>query len=100
MNKKSFKWVPDMTVAENLVRNYYHNVLEIDTDPSNFGVFIVWQCYILGNRKYLIGTTNEDNLYFEITYDAVKKSYYMDVYNKEFNIEFSENGIDILSKDF
>lgn len=44
-------------------------------------MFIVWSCYILGNRKYLVEIKYSSN-YFEITYDVNKKKWYIDEYNK------------------
>ena len=48
-------------------------------------MFIVWSCYILGNRKYLVGIKCSPN-YFEITYNVNKKEWYIDEYNKVNNI--------------
>lgn len=47
--------------------------------------FIVWSCYILGNRKYLVGL-NCTNTYFEVTYNANKQEWYIDEYSKINNI--------------
>ena len=48
-------------------------------------MFIVWSCYILGNRKYLV-VVNDSNSYFEVTYNADKKEWYIDEYSKINNI--------------
>lgn len=48
-------------------------------------MFIVWSCYILGNKKYLVGLKHESD-YFEITYNANKKEWYIDEYSKINNI--------------
>lgn len=48
-------------------------------------LFIVWSCYILGNRKYLVGL-NCTNTYFEVTYSVNKKEWYIDEYSKIDNI--------------
>ena len=48
-------------------------------------IFIVWSCYILGNRKYLV-VVNDSNSYFEVTYNADKKEWYIDEYSKINNI--------------
>lgn len=48
-------------------------------------MFIVWSCYILGNRKYLVGIKDSSN-YFEVTYNVNKKEWYIDEYNKVNNI--------------
>lgn len=49
------------------------------TDKKN--LFIVWSCYILGNRKFLVGDINS-KLYFEVTYCYTRNEWYVDVYNK------------------
>lgn len=48
-------------------------------------MFIVWSCYILDNRKYLVGIKDSSN-YFEVTYNVNKKEWYIDEYNKVNNI--------------
>ena len=48
-------------------------------------MFIVWSCYILGNRKYLIGVKDSSS-YFEVTYNNNKKEWYIDEYSKINNI--------------
>lgn len=44
-------------------------------------LFIVWSCYILGNRKFLVGA-KDSNLYFEVTYNGIKEEWYVDAYTK------------------
>ena len=83
-----FKWIPDETIAENMVRAYLHDEEGINVSPHDgVGVYIVWQCYILGNYKYLIATTGNDNMYFEVTYDSTKGVWYLDRYDKKSNFE-------------
>lgn len=48
-------------------------------------MFIVWSCCILGNRKYLV-VVNDSSNYFEVTYNADKKEWYIDEYSKINNI--------------
>lgn len=85
---RDFKWIPDETIAENIVRAYLHEELGVNVNPlDGFSVYIVWQCYILGNRKYLIATTGNDNMYFEVTYDSGKDVWYLDRYDKKTNFE-------------
>ena len=95
-----FKWIPDETIAENIVRAYLHEEMGIDTNPHDgVGVYVVWQCYILGNRKYLIATTGNDQMYFEVTYDYAKHTWYLDRYDKKanFELEFDYNDDNIES---
>lgn len=65
-----------------LIYDYLNNKYE-NTDINN--MFIVWSCYILGNRKYLISSTDFDE-YFEVTFDNNEKQWYIDEYNKINNI--------------
>ena len=46
--------------------------------------YIVWSCYILRNRKFLVGTT-ATNDYYEVTYNANKDEWYIDRYSKVSN---------------
>ncbi len=64
-----------------IVRNY---IKEKGYFPDS-ELFIVWSCYILGNRKYLIGMS-KGNYYFEITYNTFKDEWYLDVYFKKDNV--------------
>ena len=65
-----------------LIYNYLNDRYR-NTDINN--MFIVWSCYILGNRKYLVGVKDSSN-YFEVTYNMNKKEWYIDEYNKVNNI--------------
>lgn len=47
-----------------------------------FDVFVVWQCYILGNTKWLISTTLPDCMYCEVTYNKERDEFYLDAYKK------------------
>ena len=51
--------------------------------------FIVWSCYILGNRKYLVGVSGSKE-YYEVTYNASKKEWYVDLYMKASNTVIKE----------
>ncbi|WP_283585617.1 DUF6275 family protein [Limosilactobacillus ingluviei] len=49
-------------------------------------VFVVWYAKTLQNHKALLGTTVEDdNRYFEATYNGDKDELYLDVYYKKDN---------------
>ena len=92
---KDFRYVENETIAETIVRAYLYHELGKNVSPENgIGVYIVWQSYILGNRKYLIGTTDSgDNLYFEVTYSSDRDEWYLDVYDKKhnFNVYYDAN---------
>ena len=63
--------------AVEIVRNY---IKEKGYFPTS-ELFIVWSCYILGNRKFLVGMTRGTK-YFEVTYNALKNEWYLDAYKK------------------
>ena len=68
--------------AIDIVRNYIINHLDKSDEISEFNVYIVWQCYILGNVKWLISSTLLDEMYYEVTYNKQKDEFYLDAYKK------------------
>lgn len=66
-------------IAVDIVRNYLFNGQECIED---FDIFIVWKCKTLQNWKYLISTTIEDGMYYELTYNGDKSEWYLDAYHK------------------
>ena len=72
MNKKVFEFV----------RKYVEEHLDKSDPKQKFEVFVVWQCYILGNAKWLLSTTLPDGMYYEVTYNKVKDEFYLDAYKK------------------
>lgn len=63
----------------------FNAVMLSTTEPINKDrLFIVWSCYILGNRKYLVGCVNS-NHYYEVTYNNHKSEWYVDEYIKNNN---------------
>ena len=69
MNKKVIEFV----------RKYVEEHLD-KSDPKQ--KFEVWQCYILGNAKWLLSTTLPDGMYYEVTYNKIKNEFYLDAYKK------------------
>lgn len=63
-----------------LVRDYAEAHLDKSDPKQEFEVFVVWQCYILGNTKWLISTTLPDGMYYEVTYNGFLV--YLDAYKK------------------
>ncbi len=61
-----------------LLKKYYLSNYEENT---NFDVFVVWHCYILGYEKWLLGNTLDD-MYYEVTYNKAKDEFYLDAYKK------------------
>nr|DAG97091.1 MAG TPA: hypothetical protein [Crassvirales sp.] len=72
MEEKVIKLIIDYIKNKGLIINKEH-------------VFIVWSCYILGNRKYLVGL-DYTSTYFEVTYNVNNKEWYIDEYSKVNNI--------------
>ena len=58
---------------------------ERDPLPA-FEVYLVWMCKTLQNWKYLISTTLYDGMYYELTFDGDKDSWYLDAYKKFENV--------------
>lgn len=61
---------------------YVEEHLDKSDPKQEFEVFIVWQCYILGNVKWLLSTTLPDGMYYEVTYNKAKDEFYLDAYKK------------------
>ncbi|MBQ2653285.1 MAG: hypothetical protein IJF83_07005 [Methanobrevibacter sp.] len=73
-----------MEKATDMVIEYYNSLVEV-TDNYQLketDVYIVWMCSILGNNKALLSTNVPDGLYYEITYDNNKNTFYFDAYKK------------------
>lgn len=73
MNKK---------VIEIVKKYVYEHLDKSDECLPDYEVFVVWQCYILGNVKWLLSTTLTDGMYYEVTYNKVKDEFYLDAYKK------------------
>ena len=79
---------PDLNAeALDIVNNYVKEHLDKSDPNPAYKVFIVWQCHILGNRKWLMSTTLPDGMYYEVTYDSHRGFYYLDAYRKWENRE-------------
>lgn len=72
--------------AIRLVREYAEKHLDKSDGIINFEVFIVWQCKVLQNWKFLLSTTLFDGMYYELTYNGDKQEWYLDAYKKFENI--------------
>lgn len=46
----------------------------------DFELAVVWQCWILGNMKFLITSDLPDGKYYEVTYSTEMEEFYLDVY--------------------
>lgn len=76
MNKKVFE----------IVRKYVEEHLDKSDAKSEYDVYVVWQCYILGNAKWLLSTTLPDGMYYEVTYNKGMGVFYLDAYKKFANM--------------
>lgn len=75
--------------ALKIVKDYAEKHLDKSDFTNNeplFDVYIVWQCKILQNWKFLISTSLLDGMYYEVTYNGDKKEWYLDAYKKFENI--------------
>lgn len=52
------------------VRKYVEEHLDKSDPKQEFEVFVVWQCYILGNAKWLLSTTLPDGMYGKVMHDS------------------------------
>ena len=71
--------------AVQAVRAYVEHETDEDELPD-FDVYIVWKAKVLQNWKYLLATTMEDGMYFELTYNGCKREWYLDAYRKQANV--------------
>lgn len=73
--------------AKALVLAYVRDHIDRTNPDAESTIFVVWQCQILQNFKCLISTTLPHGMYFELTYDGDRKTWYFDVYRKVENRE-------------
>lgn len=72
-------------------------MLKTPTPINKEDLFIVWSCYILGNRKFLVGCQT-NYYYFEVTYNNEKDEWYVDVYEKIDNSCISNDNLEDYTK--
>ena len=65
-----------------MVEQYAGAHLDGSASKQEFEVFVVWQCYILGNAKWLLSTTLPNEMYYEVTYNKANDEFYFDAYKK------------------
>ena len=68
--------------AIEIVREYAERHLDKSDEPVSFEVYITWKCKALKNWKYLISTTLNDGMYYELTYNGNFNEWYLDAYKK------------------
>lgn len=55
-------------------------------------VYVVWFNYTLGNWKALCSTSLPDGRYYEVTYNGLTHSGFVDTYRKTHNVRFDLEG--------
>ena len=79
--------LPDYNAeALNIVNDYVKEHLDKSDTKVEYQVYVVWQCCILGNRKWLMSTTLPDGMYYEVTHNGDRDEIYLDVYKKWENV--------------
>ena len=68
--------------AQAIVSDYVSSHLDKSVPAPSYAVFVVWQCKVLQNWKFLISTSLPDGMYYEVTYNGDKKEWYLDAYKK------------------
>lgn len=83
----------DLT-AIRIVRAYILEHLDRFETVPIFEVFTVWKCKTLQNWKFMIASTLEDGMYYELTYNGDKDEWYLDAYMKFENrvVKGEDNG--------
>ena len=65
-----------------IVRNYILEHLDKSNPTPEFEVYTVWKSKALQNWKYLLSSTLNDGMYYELTYNGDKEEWYLDAYKK------------------
>lgn len=65
-----------------IVWNYILKRLDSSEPIPVFDVFIVWQCKVLQNWKFLIQSSLSEGIYYEVTYNGDTREWYLDVFRK------------------
>lgn len=70
------------TVAIGIVADYINEHLDKSDGEVYFEVYVVWKCKTLQNWKFLISSSLNDGMYYEMTYNGDKEEWYLDAYKK------------------
>ena len=76
--------------AKDIVRDYIIAHLDKSDPEPSFVVYIVWKSKILDHWKYLVSSSLYDGMYYEVTYNGIKKEWYLDAYKKFENVKIPE----------
>lgn len=75
--------IDDMdTAAMDIVAGYINEHLDKSDGEVYFEVYVVWKCKTLQNWKFLISSSLNDGMYYEMTYNGDKDEWYLDAYKK------------------
>ena len=69
-------------IALAVVEDYVIEHLDKSDPEPKYDIFIVWKAKILQNWKYLISTSLNDGMYYELTFNGDKQEWYLDAYKK------------------
>lgn len=64
--------------AIEIVRNYILEHLDKSDPTPEFEVYIVWKSKALQNWKYLLSSTLNDGMYYELIYNGDKEEWYLE----------------------
>ena len=65
-----------------IVSSYIREHLDKSDGEVYFEVYVVWKCKTLQNWKFLISSSLNDGMYYEVTYNGDKEEWYLDAYKK------------------
>ena len=71
-----------VTDAKLIVKDYVMEHLDKSDVIPEFNIYVVWQCKVLQNWKFLISTSLIDGMYYEVTYNGDNDEWYLDAYKK------------------
>lgn len=82
--KRAFFGVDGDTEMEaiGIVAGYIREHLDKSDGEVYFEVYVVWKCKTLQNWKFLISSSLNDGMYYEVTYNGDKDEWYLDAYKK------------------
>ena len=69
-------------VAIGIVADYINEHLDKSDGEVYFELYVVWKCKTLQNWKFLISSSLNDGMYYEMTYNGDKDEWYLDAYKK------------------
>ena len=78
MHSAEFEW-NSIKIIDEVLTNEGHG-------GDDFSIAMVWSCKTLQNNKGMFAVLREnDNRYFEVTYDGDMQCFYIDCYDKIWN---------------